>query len=71
MELREENNTVTNTSACYVADTKINYPTMPITTRTIAKGVPPRVHEPKGKAKPRAKQANTTKPSRKRVAQVC
>jgi len=43
---------------------------MPITTRTIAKGVPPRVHEPKGKAKakPQAKQANTTKPSRKRVA---
>jgi len=42
---------------------------MPITTRTIAKGVPPRVHEPKGKAKPRVNQANTTttKPSRKRV----
>ena len=41
---------------------------MPTTTRTIAKGVPPRVHEPKVKAKPRAKQANTTQPSRKRVA---
>jgi len=43
---------------------------MPITTRTIAKGVPPRVHETKGKtkAKPQAKQANTTKPSRKWVA---
>jgi hypothetical protein len=39
---------------------------MPITTRTIAKGVPPRVHEPKGKAK--AKQANVTQQSRKRVA---
>ena len=36
----------------------------------IAKGVPPRVHEPKGKgkAKRQAKQANTMKPSRKRVA---
>jgi hypothetical protein len=35
-----------------------------ITTRTVAKGVPPRVHEPK---KPRAKKANmaTGKPSRK------
>jgi len=43
---------------------------MPITTRTIAKGVPPRVHECKGKAKakPQAKQANMTKPSWKRVA---
>jgi hypothetical protein len=43
---------------------------MPITTRTIAKGVPPRVHEPKGKAKPRVKKANTStaKPSLKRVA---
>jgi len=55
---------------CYTANTKIHYSTMPITTRTIAKGVPPRVHETKGKAKakPQAKQANTTKPSRKRVA---
>jgi hypothetical protein len=37
---------------------------MAITTRTVAKGVPPRVHEPK---KPRAKKANTAtgKPSRK------
>jgi hypothetical protein len=51
-----------------VADTKVNYSTMPITTRTIAKGVPPRVHEPKGKAKARPKQANTTEQSSKRVA---
>ena len=43
---------------------------MPITTQMIAKGVPPRVHEPKGKAKakPQAKQANMTKPSHKWVA---
>jgi hypothetical protein len=41
---------------------------MPITTRTIAKGAPPRVHKPKAKAKPRTKQANTTQPSRKRLA---
>ena len=42
---------------------------MPITTRTIAKGVPPRVHEPKSKAKKQAarKQAHTTKQSHKRV----
>ena len=58
-------------TACHVANTKIHYSTsMPITTRTIAKGVPPRVHEPKGKAKAKrqAKQAKNTKPSRKRVA---
>jgi hypothetical protein len=43
---------------------------MPITTQTIIKGVPPRVHKSKGKAKakPQAKQANTTKPSHKQVA---
>ena len=41
---------------------------MPTTTQTIAKGVPPRVHEPKVKAKPQAKQANTTQPSHKWVA---
>jgi len=32
---------------------------MPITTRTIAKGVPPRLHEPKPKGKPRTTN-NTT-----------
>jgi hypothetical protein len=57
---------------CYirVTDTKIHYSIMPVTTWMIAKGVPPRVHKPKGKAKakPQAKQANTTKPSHKRVA---
>ena len=41
---------------------------MPITTWMIAKGVPPRVHEPKVKAKPWVKQANTTQPSCKKVA---
>jgi len=43
---------------------------MPITTRTLTKGVPPRVHKPKGKvkAKPQAKQTNTTKSSRKHIA---
>lgn len=44
---------------------------MPNTTPTITKGVPPRVHKPKAskpKAKPRGKQANATKPGRKRVA---
>ena len=46
-------NTITNSKNIpyYTANTKIHYSIMPITTRTIAKGVPPRVHEPKGKAK--------------------
>jgi hypothetical protein len=65
----EKKNTITNIlhAISGVTDTKIHYSTMPITTQTIAKGVPPRVHKPKSKAKakPQAKQANTTKPSHK------
>jgi outer membrane biosynthesis protein TonB len=43
--------------------------TMTITTRTIAKGIPPRLHDPKPKGKPHAKKSNTktTQGSRKRV----
>lgn len=50
----------------------ILYYLMPITTRTLAKGVPPRLHEPKPKGKPRtqnttASKANAKEPgSRKR-----
>ena len=58
--------------ACCVTSPKIkwNHSTMTITTRTIAKGIPPRVHAPKGKAKPLAKKTNTTKTtkSHKRAA---
>ncbi len=42
---------------------------MPITTRTVAKGIPPRVHEPKGKAKQPTKPKLTTK-SKRRHKQV-
>src|SRR6266545_3658530 len=58
-------NTVTNTLYPTLQIFLKSYSTMPITTRTIAKGVPPRVHKPKGKAKQQTKQAHT---SRKRVA---
>ena len=42
---------------------------MTITTRTIAKGIPPRLHDPKPKGKPHAKKGNTktTQDSRKRT----
>ena len=44
---------------------------MTITTRTIAKRIPPRLHDPKPKGKPHAKKGNTkttsTQGSRKRV----
>ena len=42
---------------------------MTITTRTIAKGIPPRLHNPKLKGKPRTKKSNakTTQGSRKRA----
>ena len=41
---------------------------MTIITRTIAKGIPPRLHDPKPKGKPRAKKSNakTIQGSRKR-----
>ena len=45
-----------------------NSRTMPMTTRTIAKGIPPRQHKPKGKAKPHTKNGSTkniTKPKKK------
>jgi hypothetical protein len=44
---------------------------MPITTRTIAKGIPPRVHQPKQSHKGKKAKKDTratTKSSRKRVA---
>lgn len=44
---------------------------MTITTRTIAKGIPPRLHDPKPVGKPRARKSNskstTTQGSRKRA----
>jgi len=44
---------------------------MPSTTRTIAKGIPPRLHDPKPKGKPHTKKSNTktvrTQGSRKRA----
>ena len=44
---------------------------MTITTQTIAKGIPPRLHNPKPKGKPHAKKGNTkttsTQGSRKRA----
>jgi hypothetical protein len=44
---------------------------MTITTRTIAKGIPPRLHDPKPKGKPHTKKSNTktvtTQGSRKRA----
>src|ERR1700678_2370816 len=50
----------------------IKYSTMTITTRTIAKGIPARLREPKPKGKPPATKSNakakpTTKESRKRA----
>ena len=53
------------------SEPKQKYPTMPITTRTTAKGIPPRVHQPKQSHKGKKAKKNTraaAKSSRKRVA---
>ena len=49
-------------------NTVFSHPLMPITTRTVAKGVPPRLYEPKPKGKPRTQNNTTAKANAKEPA---